>query len=235
MTANNRASAVLTAVAAFVLAIPAQATIARAVSFNEKVEGADAIIVGKCSATRSDWDASHRWIVTYSTFQVEKALKGQPVNEITVVMPGGQVGSLHQGTVGIPEFHAGQSNVLFVQQTPLGPTVAFADQGAYDVATDSKGTRVVIPKRSPDVVRIDTQRGVAVDNSELDGVRSLDQFERDVHDSLQRARRQQMSAIAPKPHEDRGSLVAFFTRNRVIIVLAGIGIAVAAWQLFLRR
>src|SRR5260370_8527769 len=180
MTPNNRASAVLAAVAAFVLAAPAQATIARAFTFNEKVEKADSIVLGKCSQTRSDWDASHRWIVTYSTFQVEKALKGQPAAELTVVTPGGQVGTLHQGTIGIPEFHAGESNVIFVQQTPFGPTVAFADQGAYEVASDSKGTRVVIPKRSPDVVRIDTQRGVAVDNSELDGVRSLDHFEPDV-------------------------------------------------------
>ena len=236
MTANKRASAVLAAVAACVLAIPAQATIARAVSFNEKVAQADSIILGKCATTRSDWDASHRWIVTYSTFQIEKALKGQPLNEITLVTPGGQVGTLHQGTVGIPEFHAGESNVLFVQQTAFGPTVAFADQGAYQVTTDSKGTRVVIPQRSPDVVRIDTQRGVAVDNSELDGVRSLDQFEHDVQDSLRRAaQRQQASVIAPAKHEERGSLVEFFTKNRVIIVLAGMGIAFAAWQLFLRR
>ena len=235
MTANNRGSALLAAVAAFGLAIPAQATVARAFTFSEKVEQADSIILGKCSVTRSDWDASHRWIVTYSTFHVEKALKGQPAAEVTVVMPGGQVGTLHQGTVGIPEFHAGESNVLFVQQTSFGPTVAFADQGAYEVATDSRGTRVVIPKRSPDVVRIDTQRGLAVDNSELDGVRPLDQFERDVQTSLRAAaKRQQMSAIAPAKHEDRGSLVEFFTKNRIIVVIAAVGIAFAAWQL-LRR
>jgi len=235
MTPNNRASALLAAVAAFALVMPVEATIARAFTFNEKVEQADSIVLGKCSLTRSDWDASHRWIVTYSTFHIEKALKGQPATEITLVTPGGQVGTLHQGTVGIPEFRAGESNVIFVQQTSFGPTVAFADQGAYEVTNDSKGTRVVIPKRSPDVVRVDTQRGVAVDNSELDGVRSLDQFERDVQDSLRRAaRRQQMSAIAPPRREERGSLLDFFTKNRVLIVIAGVGIAFAAWQL-LRR
>ena len=234
MTPNKRASVLLATVAAVALAMPLQATIARAVSFADKVSQADAIVLGTCSATRSDWDASHRWIVTYSTFRVEKALKGQPVAEITVVLPGGRVGTLHQGTVGIPEFHAGESNVLFVQQTSLGPTVAFADQGAYDVAANSKGNRVVIPKRSPDVVHVDLQRGVAVDNSELDGVRSLDQFERDVRDALQRTKRQQMSMLAPVRPEKGGSLAAFLKRNRLVIAIVAAGIALAVWQL-LRR
>ena len=64
------------ALAATLLATDAYATIQRAVAFDDKVDQAAAIVLGKVVRTKSQWDPSHRWILTYSTFTVEQTLKG---------------------------------------------------------------------------------------------------------------------------------------------------------------
>src|SRR5262245_22997108 len=102
MTPNNRLAAIALSV---VLAAPAaHAAIAAAASFDQKVDNAAAIILGKCVRTESKFDPSGRWIVTYSTFAVEKTFKGGAAGEVTLVTPGGSVGGVHQSTVGVPAF-----------------------------------------------------------------------------------------------------------------------------------
>ena len=67
--------------------VAAEATIARAVKFDEKVDKAAAIVVGKVVSQQSAWDAKHERILTYSKFQIEQTLKGVPAQEITIVTP----------------------------------------------------------------------------------------------------------------------------------------------------
>lgn len=158
MTPNNRLAALALAT---LLAVPAaHAAVAVAASFDDKVENAAAIILGRCIRTESKMDPSGRWIVTYSTFAVEKTFKGGAAGEMTVVTPGGTVGSLHQSTVGVPDFREGDEHVLFVKNTNLGPTVLYFDQGTYEVRTDGHGDRVVAPLPT-NLVIMDTQRGMA--------------------------------------------------------------------------
>ena len=103
MSSNNRRTAL--AAALVLLAVPAaHAAIAAAASFDEKVDNAAAIILGKCVRTQSKFDPSGRWIVTYSTFAIEKSFKGDTAGEVTLVTPGGSVGSVHESTVGVPAF-----------------------------------------------------------------------------------------------------------------------------------
>src|ERR671936_210212 len=112
MTPNNRVCAL--AVSAALLAAPAaHATLAAAATFEQKVDKAAAIVLAKCVRQESRFDPSGRWILTYSTFQVEKAMKGAAVPEMTIVTPGGQVGGLHQVSSGIPVFREGAENVIF--------------------------------------------------------------------------------------------------------------------------
>src|SRR5947207_12609301 len=125
MTSNNRITAL--AAALVILVVPAaHAAIAVAASFDDKVDNAAAIILGKCVRTESRFDPSGRWIVTYSTFAVEKSLKGTAAGEVTLVTPGGSVGSVHQSTVGVPAFREGDEQVVFVKNTRLGPTVLYS-------------------------------------------------------------------------------------------------------------
>ena len=228
MTPNNRL-AVATVALALLVVPAAHATIAAAASFDEKVDNAAAIILGKCIRTESKFDPSGRWIVTYSTFAVEKSFKGDTAGELTLVTPGGSVGGVHQSTVGIPAFREGDEHVVFVKNTKLGPTVLYFDQGAYDVRADERGEKVVAPVPT-NLVTVDTQRGMAV--APADTPRTLRQFEDAVRESIRgaAARREKMAAApSVKPHP--ASLVDTLGDNKILVVLALLGIALAAWQL----
>ena len=215
---------------ALLLPIAAQASLARAATFDDKVENAASIILGKCTTQRAQWDADHRWILTYSTFKVEKAMKGSMQPEVTVVTPGGSVDGMHQETIGMPAFREGADNVLFIRNTSAGPTVLYFEQGAYEVVPDAKGERIVQPVAS-DSVHIDTQRGMAVGP---EGPRSLRQFESDVNVSLRRSAAQRMELMHPRQPKKQASLGEILQRNRLLVVLAAFGLFLSAGQLFRR-
>jgi hypothetical protein len=233
MTPNNRLLLAVLAVALSLSAPAAHATLAAAATFDQKVENAAGIVLGKCVKQETRYDPSHRWILTYSTFEVEKTIKGIPSQQITVVTPGGQVGSIHQDTIGIPAFHQGAENVLFLKNTELGPTVLYFDQGAYDVTVDQRGERIVSPVPS-NIVKIDTQRGMAV--APNDAPRTLSEFERDVEQAKRSARdnKMRMDALAAEKRQQETSFWYLLKRNRWIVMLALAGIAFATWKLIRR-
>ncbi|HEY4641027.1 MAG TPA: hypothetical protein VII75_06755 [Thermoanaerobaculia bacterium] len=219
------------AAAALSLLFPlaAHASLARAATFDDKVENAASIVVGKCVKQHADWDADHRWILTYSTFNVEKSLKGQRQSEITIVTPGGSVGGIHQDTIGMPAFREGNDNVLFIRNTAAGPTVLYFEQGAYDVVRSDKGDRIVQPVAS-DAVHIDPQRGMAV---APEGPRPLPQFEREVGESMRRALNR-MDIVPPHPPKKQASMGEILRRNKLLVMLAAFGLFLSAGQLFKR-
>ena len=232
MTSNNRVCA-LAFSAILAVAPAARATLATAASFEQKVGNAASIIVGKCVRQESKFDPSGRWILTYSTFQIEKSIKGNAAPEITIVTPGGQVGSLHQSSIGIPAFQPGAENVIFVKNSNAGPTVLYFDQGAYDVKTDARGQRVVTPVPS-DLVTIDPQRGIAVapDNTP----QPLPDFERRVGDTLHNLHNEKnrMDTLAAEKLREEASLWTVVKQNRWTILIALAGIAYATWRLIRR-
>lgn len=234
MDPNNPRTAVLAFALLLAAGIPARGSVARAVSFDQKVETADSIILGRCTRTHSAWDPTHRWILTYSTFQVEKAIKGPAVPEITVVTPGGQVGSIRQETVGVPGFAAGDQNVLFVKSSAIGPAVLYLDQGVYRVDADKRGEITVVPVAS-NLVLIDSQTGRATAES----ARTLRQFEREVHEALERAERRRVRQYTVTPAEKRAEkspaaqLFEFAKEHRLAMGLLLIAIAITTY-LFLK-
>src|SRR5437016_6031647 len=216
MTPNNRMP--LVAAALLLLAVPAaHAALATAATFDEKVDNAAAIILGRCVRTESRLDPTGRWIVTYSTFAVEKSMKGAANGELTIVTPGGTLGGVHQSTVGVPEFRQGDEHVVFLKNTRLGPTVLYFDQGTYDVRTDERGERVIAPVPA-NVVTVDTQRGMAV--APADAPRTLQQFESAVHESMRTAmERKQKMATMPQPKTHPVSLTDTLAQNKMLFVL----------------
>jgi hypothetical protein len=229
----NKTICALAVSAVLLSAHAAHATLAVAASFDQKVEEAAAIVVGKCIRQESRYDPSHRWILTYSTFEVQKTLKGIEVPQITIVTPGGQVGSIHQDSIGIPAFRVGEENVLFVKNTQLGPTVLYFDQGAYDVIRDERGEKMVSPVPS-NVVKVDTQRGMAV--APNDEPRTMRDFQRDVDASVRalRDRKMRMDTMAADKLREEASFWGVVKRNKWIVLLAAAGIAFASWQLIRR-
>lgn len=233
MTPNNRSlplAATLLAAATILLSVPAGATLVKTASFDDKVDNAAAIVLGKVVKQESRFDASHRWILTYTTFRIEKSYKGVPgQQEITVVTPGGQVGDIRQETVGVPDFTEGAEHVVFVRNSSEGPSVLYFDQGTYDVKKDERGQRVVAPVAS-EAVHVDTQRGQAVQAEEP---KTLDEFESSVNAAEKRALNR-MELLRKEQEKQQASLGAILQRNRFLIALALIGAALATWQFFRR-
>ena len=217
------------ALAASLVVMDAHATLARAVSFDEKVDKAVTIVLGKVIRTRSEWDPSHRWILTYSTFAVEQTLKGTAPAEVTVVTPGGAVGDVVQSTIGIRPFREGDENVVFIKNTAAGPTVLDFDQGAYDIA-DDHGEKMVVPVTSG-AVHFDTQRGAVV---ESEHARPLRDFTREIHDSLQR-RANQMQLVRERQRQQQASLSDTLLKYKLLIALALIGTLLATSHFFRHR
>ncbi|HYC60228.1 MAG TPA: hypothetical protein VEK79_11755 [Thermoanaerobaculia bacterium] len=229
MAANNSRAALVFAAALTLTPIAAEATIARAVKFDEKVDQAAAIVLGRVVSQTSSWDAAQQRILTYSKLQVEKTFKGFPSQEITIVTPGGVVGDVAQDYVGVPRFRTGDEHVVFVRNTKVGPTVLFLDQGAYHVDKDERGDRLVRPIDS-NAVMIDTQRGVAVTPEKA---RSLRDFEGSVRETIRQRETMRMELIERKQREE-ASLWNQVKRNKTLVILALLGAMLATWQLVKR-
>lgn len=207
----------------------AHATLVRAIPFDQKVQNAAAIVMGKCVAQESRWDDAHRWILTYSTFEVQTTMKGFPTRTITVVTPGGTVDGLHQETVGVPKFREGDEHVLFIRNSKVGPTVLDFEQGDYHVMRDERGDRVVRPAVTSSVL-IDMQRGAAV---APEAQRSLDEFETTVREIVRTREIQKMELLKERKRQE-ASIGAVIARNRVLVIFALLGAILATWQLVKR-
>jgi hypothetical protein len=217
------------AAALFLAPIAAEATIARAVQFDDKVEAAAAIVVGKVVAQDSRWDAKREWILTTTTFQVEKTLKGSQTQQISIVTPGGVVGTIAQEVVGVPKFRQGEEHVVFVRNTQSGPTVLYLEQGDYHVAKDDRGNRIVTPGVTSSVL-VDTGRGTAVSP---ESPRTLREFEGAVRDTIRRREVMKMELVQRQKREE-ASLRNQLQRNWPLVTLALIGALLASWQLYKR-
>jgi hypothetical protein len=228
MATNNQRTALAFAAALALTPITAEATISRAVKFDEKVDRAASIIVGRLVSQESNWDANRQRILTYSKFQVEKTLKGSAAKEITIVTPGGTVGDIAQDYVGVPRFRTGDENVVFVRNTTLGPTVLYFDQGAYRVDKDGE-ERIVTPLVSSAVL-VDVQKGVAVTP---ESPRLLRDFEGSVRESINRRETNRMRMIEQKKREE-ATLWSQVKRNKVLVIVALLGALLATWQLVKR-
>lgn len=228
MTANNPRLSLALAALLCLLPLSAQATLSEAKSFDEKVENAASIVVGRCVAKESRWDEARRWILTYNKFQVEKALKGFPVQELTIVTPGGVVGDVQQDAVGIPRFEIGDERVLFVRNTQAGPTVLYFEQGAYQLVRQGS-ERLVLPTVSSAVL-IDTQAGKAVLPEQA---RTLREFEGLVRQTIQRREAIKMEMIEKRKKQE-ASIVRVLQRNLALVILALVGAVLATWQLVKR-
>lgn len=229
MTSNNQRTALAFAAVLAFMPVAAEATIARAVKFDEKVDKAAAIVVGKVVSQQSAWDAKHERILTYSKFQIEQTLKGVPAQEITIVTPGGTVGDIAQDYVGVPRFNAGGEHVVFVKNTAAGPTVLYFDQGAYKVEKDSRGDRIVTPLVTSAVL-VDSQRGAAV---APESPRSLRDFQGSIRESVRRREAVRMEMIEQKKREE-ASLWNQIKRNKLLVTIALLGVMLATWQLVKR-
>jgi hypothetical protein len=197
--------------------------------FDDKVDNASAIVIGKCIDQSSRWDAAGKWILTYSTFRIEKSIKGGPAQEITLVTPGGEVNGIHQETIGVPKFDIGEDQVVFVKNTRVGPTVLYFEQGAYDIET-IRGERVVKPAVTAAVL-VDTQRGMAVTP---EGPSTLREFEDRVRARVKERQEFERMQIIEREKRQNASIGSVLMRNKTLVALALLGALLATMQIIKR-
>ena len=78
-------------------------------------QGAEIIVVGRCTAIRSAWNAKRTRISTYISYEVEENIKGGLRDQqIVVTTLGGTVGSITQMMVDGPTFEVGERSLLFL-------------------------------------------------------------------------------------------------------------------------
>jgi len=117
-------------------------------TFDEIAERAHAIALVETVSVRPDWrthpQGTH--IVTVVTFKLERGLKGQLAQQFEVEFLGGRIGSVGMEVDGMPQFTAGDHDVLFLSKNlrSVAPIVGLY-QGRFRVTGDrAKGTDQVL-------------------------------------------------------------------------------------------
>ena len=80
-------AALAAAAAILLVAVPVTATTLAPLEDDQLVDRSTLVVTGVCDAVRTEWrDGS---LVTLASIRVDRVLKGDPVGEVTVVIPGG--------------------------------------------------------------------------------------------------------------------------------------------------
>lgn len=135
------------AIVALLVAARAMSTSVVAPTFDELVARAESVFVGQVVDVRSSWMDSRagRAIVTDVTFSIERTLKGPIYARRSLEFLGGTVGDDTLRVGGIPEFHVGDRDVLFVSDTgrPVSPVVGFA-YGRFRIMRDPRSGGIAV-------------------------------------------------------------------------------------------
>jgi hypothetical protein len=143
-------------VAALCTAVAGYATSVTPPSFSELVTEAQTIARGTVRSVESRWVETPRGrvIKTFVSFAVEKPLKGNPGDTVTLEFLGGSVGTDTLHVAGMPEFKVGEQEILFVQGNGVQfcPLVRFG-HGRYHVHSDAKTHRRFVTRNDESPLR----------------------------------------------------------------------------------
>jgi hypothetical protein len=127
-------------------ALPVSALTVKPLTFPELVHESAAVVHGRVGEVRGQWTIDRRGIESLVVVQVIDYLKGRWGGEVTVRVPGGQVGSFVNVIPGAPRLTAGDQVVLFLKADgPAVPVITGTSQGVYRVTTDRSGGLMIVP------------------------------------------------------------------------------------------
>jgi len=164
----------------FALAVmPAQAVTVTPLSFEELVRHSSSVIYARVTDVRSQWSDDRRSIDSLITVEVIKGLKGTAAAELTLTVPGGQIGRYLNVMPGAPSFARGDLAVLFLTaRGPRLPVTTGFTQGIFRVVRDDASGRALVtppavePAGRP-IVRGDVRRKPVSLAAFEDAVRSV--------------------------------------------------------------
>ncbi|HET7785046.1 MAG TPA: hypothetical protein VFL36_03680 [Myxococcales bacterium] len=80
----------------------------------------DAVVHAQVVRRTSAWGAGGGQIFTTVVLRALETWKGEPAAEVTVLVPGGEVGELTQTVQGVAQFHDGEEVVVFLRRRARG-------------------------------------------------------------------------------------------------------------------
>ena len=127
------------------LASPAAASTFLALTLDEMVDQAEAVVLGRIVEAHSFWNAERTAILTEAVLEVEDTLVGAAPAYVNLRTFGGQVGNYRIVAHGFPTFQLGERLVLFLEPEQEGAqTVLGYQQGQFRVRGE-KGREMAIP------------------------------------------------------------------------------------------
>jgi hypothetical protein len=119
-------------------------------SANDLTKESTAVLYGKCSKVKCEWNETKDIIYTYVTVVPEEYLKGNLGSEAVIAVPGGKVGDVIYEVSEMPVFTEGEEVFAFVWTNPAGKNLVTGGyQGKMKIEKDIKtGKRMVKAKES---------------------------------------------------------------------------------------
>ena len=77
------------------------------------------IVEARAGQSVSQWNPEHTLILTYTTFEVQRTLKGQTPKTILVRQLGGSIAGVSQKVAGVRPWRQGEDAVLFLQPSSI--------------------------------------------------------------------------------------------------------------------
>lgn len=139
---SARRTGLLLGLGLFAAAATASASLMVAMDLSELTQEADRIVVASVLSVQSEWDSSHRRILSRIEIKVEEAWKGEVMGDgrLTLVQPGGMADDVEMIVHGMPRFSLGERAVLFLAGETR-PVVVGMAQGKRSLRWDSGGRR----------------------------------------------------------------------------------------------
>jgi hypothetical protein len=114
-------------------------------SAKDLTDQSTAVLYGKCSKIKSEWNADKSIIYTYVTVVPEEYIKGNLGSETVIAVPGGRVGDIVYEVSDMPVFTEGEEIMAFIWTNPAGKNlITGGSQGKMKIDKDAKtGKRMV--------------------------------------------------------------------------------------------
>ncbi|MGD0755748.1 MAG: hypothetical protein ABR927_11880 [Bacteroidales bacterium] len=120
-----------------------------------------AVLYGKCSKIKAEWNADKSIIYTYVTVVPEEYIKGNLGSEVTIAIPGGQVGDIKYEVSDMPLFNEGEDIVAFIWTNPAGKNlITGGSQGKMKIEKDIKTGKRMVQGSTTDVVTEPEVKGI---------------------------------------------------------------------------
>ena len=117
----------------------------RQMSARDLTQESTAVLYGKCSEVKSEWNEEQDIIYTYVTIRPEGYIKGDLGSETVITIPGGRVGDIIYEVSEMPVFEKGEEVFTFIWKHPSGKNLVTGGyQGKLQIEQDRLSGKKVI-------------------------------------------------------------------------------------------